>query len=583
MPGRSLATPYHGDYGINGRALDAHQQGREDTKHDEQHCQRHDGSHLGRSCIPDLLVGGTFDWAENYTRQHVKQVHGREYDAQRSQYSLHRKGRVYAHDAHELGDEDGEPRQPHRSEGTEGQKPSRPRHPGRQPAELTYAAGPRAGRYDADEDEKQGGVEPVCDLLEDGPVEADRVPRGGSEQDEAQSPYGGVGDERLEVGLQGGHESPVDDVDHPESGNVREKRFDALRQQRDGHCDQAVGSQLGQNTGEQHVGRSRAGDVHVQKPAVQRHGWHLDEQSEEDGSSHGDLGRPREAAPATEGVYRVSSREDAESQESGQHHRRAEERVDEELDRGRAPVLIPPHADQQVHGDQRDLEENVEQDQILRREDPQHPYLGDEDRCEVLLEISLHIPGGENRNDREERREEEHPEPEPAESDAVAYVQRPDPGHVLGERGDAKVVPEGEVDVEGEHKRHGRNSEGRVAQQALLVGQEQHEYRAEQRDEDDQRSYHSRVPTAKAAIVASAITPTTIAAYWAPTMTPMIRTLSRIKSAYLWTPPLWSRCSSPPVPRVPRPTPRTNPPMTSRSNLLVASPSHIANLTNVAP
>src|SRR5215218_9379142 len=107
------------------------------------------------------------------------------------------------------------PGQPHRGEGTEGKEPAGPRHPCRQSAEVLDAAGPRACRYDADEDEKEGGVEPVCDLLEDGSVQADCVPRGGTEQDEAQSPYGGVGDERLEVGLQEGHESSVDDVDDP--------------------------------------------------------------------------------------------------------------------------------------------------------------------------------------------------------------------------------------------------------------------------------------------------------------------------------------------------------------------------------
>src|SRR5215203_6841807 len=166
----------------------------------------------------------------------------REYDPQRREYSLQGERRVHAHDAHELGDEDGEPRQPHRCEGTEGQEPSCPRHPGCQPAEILDAAGPRAGRYYADEDEKEGGVEPVRYLLEDGPVEADRVPRGGTEQDETQSTYGGVGDERLEVWLQEGYESPVDDVDHPESGDIREERFDALGKQWDGNRDQAVGT-----------------------------------------------------------------------------------------------------------------------------------------------------------------------------------------------------------------------------------------------------------------------------------------------------------------------------------------------------
>src|SRR5829696_2735162 len=531
MPARSLTTTYHDQHGIHGRTLDTHQQGREDTQHDEQDCKRHDRSHLERPSVTYLLVSGTFDGAEDHTRQHVQQVHRREYDPQRREHSLHRKRRVHAHDAHELGDEDCEPGQPHRCEGTEGQEPSCPRHPGCQPAEILDAARPRAGRYYADEDEKEGGVEPVRYLLEDGPVEADRVTRGSTEQDETQSTYGGVGDERLEVWLQEGYESPVDDVDHPESGDIREERFDALGKQGDGHRDQAVGPKLGQNTGEQHVGRSRAGDIHVQKPAVQRDGGHLDEQPEEDEGGHGDLGRLREAATATEVVHRVGVSENTESQESGQHHRRAEERIDEEFDRGRTPVFVPPHADEQVHGDQRDLEEDVEQDQILRREDTQHPYLGDEDRCEVLLEVSLHVPRGENRNDREESREEEHPEPETSESDAVAYVEGPDPGNVLGERGDAEVVPEGEVDVDREDKRHGRNSEGRVAQQALLLGQEKHQYRAEQRDEDGYRGYHSLVPTAKAAIVARAITPTTITAYWAPTITPMIKTLSRIKSA----------------------------------------------------
>ena len=44
------------------------------------------------------------------------------------------------------------------------------------------------------------------------------------------------------------------------------------------------------------------------------------------------------------------------------------------------PVLVAPHAHEQVHRDQRDLEEDVEQDQVLRREDPEHPDLGDEER-----------------------------------------------------------------------------------------------------------------------------------------------------------------------------------------------------------
>jgi hypothetical protein len=37
-----------------------------------------------------------------------------------------------------------------------------------------------------------------------------------------------------------------------------------------------------------------------------------------------------------------------------------------------------------------------------------------------------------------------------AQADPVTYIQGPYPRHILGERGDAEVVPEGEVDVDRE-------------------------------------------------------------------------------------------------------------------------------------
>ncbi len=180
---------------------------------------------------------------------------------------------------------------------------------------------------------------------------------------------------------------------------------------------------------------------------MQRHRRHLDEQAEEDQGCDGDLGPGREAAAGGQGVHRVAAGEDAEGDKASEHHRRAEEGVDEELDRRRPAVLVPPDADQQVHRDQRDLEEDVEQDQILRGEHPEHPDLGEEDRREVLLEVTPHVPRREHRDDGQQRRQEEHPETEPVEADPVADVQRRYPGKVLRERGRAEVVAVGEVDV----------------------------------------------------------------------------------------------------------------------------------------
>ncbi len=92
--------------------------------------------------------------------------------------------------------------------------------------------------------------------------------------------------------------------------------------------------------------------------------------------------------PAAQSGHREGIREDAEGEEAGEHHRRAEEGVDEELDSGLAPVLVAPDAHEEVHRDQRDLEEDVEEDQVLRGEHPEHPELGYEQDGEVLLEVT---------------------------------------------------------------------------------------------------------------------------------------------------------------------------------------------------
>ena len=195
------------------------------------------------------------------------------------------------------------------------------------------------------------------------------------------------------------------------------------------------------------------------------------------------------------------------------------------------PVLVAPDADQQVHRDERDLEEHVEQDEILRREDPEHPELRDEQDGEVLLQVLPHVPRGHDGDERQKRREEEHPEPEPVEPDPVAYVERPIHVTSCVSAAAPRSLPEREVDVEREDQGHGGHPERGVAHQALVVRQEQHENGAEQRDEDGDGGDHRRDPTANAATVTTTIRPTTRNAYWAPTMTPMISTLSRINSA----------------------------------------------------
>src|SRR5918998_52309 len=78
-------------------------------------------------------------------------------------------------------------------------KTASPRHPGGEAAEIRDPACAGSGGDDADQNKEQRRVETVRDLLEDGPVQADRVPRCRTQQDEAQSSDRGVGHQRLQI------------------------------------------------------------------------------------------------------------------------------------------------------------------------------------------------------------------------------------------------------------------------------------------------------------------------------------------------------------------------------------------------
>src|ERR687894_41848 len=256
---------------------------------------------------------------------------------------------------------------------------------------------------------------------------------------------------------------------------------------------------------------------------------------EQDRHGDGHLGRPRERTTRVrQRRYReLRPREYAEGQKAREHRRAPEKGVDKEPSRRPAPVLVPPYADEQVHRYQRDLEEDVEEDQILRCEHPEHPNLRDEEYREVLPEVLPNIPRRDHGDERQEGREEEHPEPQPVEPDPVANTQRRDPFEALREkRGTSQITAVHKVDVEREQERRRRDPKSGVANGPLVgAAQKEHQEDTDQRQENYYRRDHRRAPTATAAIATAAIRATTRNAYCAPTITPRISILTSMSSA----------------------------------------------------
>ncbi len=77
-----------------------------------------------------------------------------------------------------------------------------------------------------------------------------------------------------------------------------------------------------------------------------------------------------------------------------QHQDRAEEGVEEELERRVDAFLAAPDADDQEHRDQPCLEEQVEQHQIQRAEHAQHQRFQHQEGDHVFLDAGFHLPAG---------------------------------------------------------------------------------------------------------------------------------------------------------------------------------------------
>jgi len=193
-----------------------------------------------------------------------------------------------------------------------------------------------------------------------------------------------------------------------------------------------------------------------------------------------------------EGVHPVDRRQEVERQEADDHQRRAEQRVEEELDRGVLALLSTPDPDDEVHREQGDLEEDEEQDEVLGEERADHPRLEDQDQDEErlgVLGLGEVVPRVDDAERHDQHRQGDHRQREPVERQVVVAVDERDPGLV-----DHELELAGPVVVEVDEQQHADHADGQAGDQGddlvqLLLGLRDHEHdrHADQRQERGER------------------------------------------------------------------------------------------------
>src|SRR4029077_8529525 len=117
-----------------------------------------------------------------------------------------------------------------------------------------------------------------------------------------------------------------------------------------------------------------------------------------------------------------------EPQDRHQHQDRAEHGVQNEFHRGINPPLVSPNADQEIHGDQRQLPENEEQEKIERDKNTDHWRLDNQQRDEETLHVfSNRLPRSENCERRQERRQQHQEQTDAVNAQVVVNVGASNP------------------------------------------------------------------------------------------------------------------------------------------------------------
>ena len=220
----------------------------------------------------------------------------------------------------------------------------------------------------------------MIDHDDDGPLHALQREGPDAKHHETEMTHRRVGYELLEVRLHHCHQGAVDDPNHRERDDDRHDRGVErdFREERQGESQKPIGTHLQENPSQDHRGRRGRLNMGVRQPRVERE--HRDLDREREGKRREQPKGPRahvlgilyQMRVAERVNTRLASHDVVHHQDGDEHEQRAEEGVNEELDGGIHPARTTPCPDEEIHRDEHDFPEHIEQEHVERDKHAEH-------------------------------------------------------------------------------------------------------------------------------------------------------------------------------------------------------------------
>ena len=204
-----------------------------------------------------------------------------------------------------------------------------------------------------------------------------------------------------------------------------------------------------------------------------------------------------------------------EPDEGQEHEDAAGQGVEEELDGRVLPPRPAPDADEEVHRQEHDLPEHVEEEEVEGDEDAEHARDQEGVHGEVALELVVDAVARQGSHEGDERGQEDHRDGDPVDAEEVLDVERADPDCVLDELVAVVAVGAREAGVElrgepgGQDQAHPHHDDGEEAEVLVLlvadqVGDEDRDDHQQRQEGDDREDVLADEAEAVAALAVDA-------------------------------------------------------------------------------
>ena len=250
---------------------------------------------------------------------------------------------------------------------------------------------------------------------------------------------GRVGHQLFHVRLHQGHQRAIHDPNHGERHNQRHRGVGGIGEERQGKTQKAVGAHFEKHAGQNDRASGRGFDVRVRQPGMKREERNFNRKGQSKRGKQPHLGVDRnlkvvqaqevKSERAVLGIMEIG-----EIQNGHQHQETADHGVEQKFERGINPPFATPDPYQEVHGNQHDFPEDIEEKDINRDKGPDHAGFQDKKEKQILPDPLFHAaPGRQNHQRRKKGRQQDEEQADAVNANIVFDTEFADPGITLNE------------------------------------------------------------------------------------------------------------------------------------------------------